>query len=198
MQEWQHPILCPLNNKDKYRSIIHQRIKSRHPSSLQDLVRTSTKRPFKFMELRQKKRQHQGGMLVTLEQKKIIFKCYTICRHLGIQGRILNKYSLSEKVNQKLGIHEENTLNTLMEKNLSYMVMHKTLQGSVSSFDPHRPFSRAPSHMNIKSNNFVVLRRASWCQLARDAQFSKEKRHLNHQSTLISILLTCRKRNPCF
>lgn len=120
-------------------------------------------------------------MLVTLEQKKIIFKCYSICRHSEIQEKILNsfRHSLSEQVNQNLRIHKENTwniLNTLMEKNLSYVVMHKPLQGSVSSFDPCRPFSRAPSHMNIKSNNFVILRRASWCQPARDAQFSKEKK----------------------
>ena len=31
------------------------------------------------------------------------------------------------------------------------------------------------SHINIKSNNFVVLKTASWCQPARAVQFSKEK-----------------------
>lgn len=31
------------------------------------------------------------------------------------------------------------------------------------------------SHINIKSNNFVVFKTASWCQPARAVQFSKEK-----------------------
>lgn len=63
----------------------------------------------------------------------------------------------------------------LIEKHSDYVVMHKPLQGSVSSFDHCRPFSRAPSHINTKSRNFVVLRTASWCQPARNVQLSKEK-----------------------